>query len=261
MTLLRFVHISDTHISADPNYTQPYAETTTGQGVQALVEQINNLPFTPDFVLHTGDVAYDPYPEAYATCHAILSQIKYPVYYVAGNHDHAATLQSVMMGTTSPLARLHYTFEVNGVQFIVLDSNGPVEPPAGYVTEDQLSWLNNLCAEKDDRPLVVAVHHNPLSLDVPWLDNFMGIRNSAALHEALYPARHRLRGVFFGHVHQNIDIVRDGIFYSSTLSSWTQFLSYPGMVDTVPDKGAEPGFSVVSISPQQTLVRRWRFSV
>jgi hypothetical protein len=30
----------------------------------ALIKAVNDVPFAPDFVLHTGDVAYDPDPEA-----------------------------------------------------------------------------------------------------------------------------------------------------------------------------------------------------
>ena len=63
--MLRFIHISDTHIHPDPNYTKDYADITSYAGAKALVEQVNNVPFEPDFVLHTGDVAYDPDPEAY----------------------------------------------------------------------------------------------------------------------------------------------------------------------------------------------------
>ncbi len=61
--LLTFVHISDTHISQHPSYNTDFGEVTTLVGVKALVEQLNNLPFEPDFVLHTGDVAYNPDPE------------------------------------------------------------------------------------------------------------------------------------------------------------------------------------------------------
>ena len=85
--LLTFIHISDTHIPTDPAYTTQHATVPPYEGAQKLVQQLNNLPFTPDFVLHTGDVTYDPDPEAYRNSKDILSGIPFPVYYVAGNHD------------------------------------------------------------------------------------------------------------------------------------------------------------------------------
>ena len=257
--MLTFLHISDTHINPDPQYIKFYADVTPLVGAKALVHHINNLPFDVDFVLHTGDVAYDPDPEAYAMCREILGQIKYPVHYVAGNHDDSPTLQHMQLDRIDPRSSLHYAFEVNGVQIVVADSNGPTDPPAGYITDSQLEWLNGLCRAGDERPMVIAVHHNVLPVGVPWLDNYMGIQNGIMFHEAILPAKDRIRGVFFGHVHQNIEVIKDGILYTSCLSSWAQFMSYPGMTHTTPDAGAEHGFSLVSVFEDQTFIRRFRY--
>jgi len=262
-TILRFVHISDTHISANPDYGRGSwgALHSTHEGAQALVRQLNSLPFEPDFVLHTGDVAYDPDPSAYAVARDILEQIRYPVYYVAGNHDYPSELQRSMARRDEILPSFYHTFEVNGVQVVVLDSNGPAEPPRGFVIEEQLTWLANLCQADDSRPLIVAVHHPILPVGIPWLDDFMRTTNGEAVHHALTPARHRLRGVFFGHVHQNLDMYRDGILYASTLSSWGQFHAWPGQVETSADLGADLGFSVVTLTRDQTYIRRCRFDL
>lgn len=259
--LLSFVHISDTHISPDPNYGKQETPHSTGEGARALVAQINALPFKPDFVLHTGDVAYDPDETAYHTAREILSQIRYPVYYVAGNHDKPEPLQRILLGRSEILAPFHYTFDMKGVQFIVLDSNGPAEVPRGNIIPEQLAWLDKLLSSMDDRPLVIAVHHNAVPVAVPWLDGFMRITNGEEFHNILLKARDRLRGVFFGHVHQNLTMFRDGIMYNSTLSSWGQFHAWPGLDDTVHDEGAEPGFSVVSITRANTYIRRYRFHI
>jgi 3',5'-cyclic-AMP phosphodiesterase len=260
-TILRFVHISDTHIGADPEYGRHHSTHSTQEGARALVHQLNNLPFEPDFILHTGDVAYDPDPSAYDVAREILSQIRYPVYYLAGNHDYPAQLQTIMLNRQEILPSLYYTFEVNGVQIICLDSNGPAEPPRGFVIEEQLAWLEMLCAADDSRPLIVAVHHNLLPVGIPWLDEYMRTLNGEAVHRALLPARNRLRGVFFGHVHQNLDMYRDGILYASTLSSWVQFQAWPDQIETIKDTNADPGFSVVTLTRDQTYIRRCRFDL
>jgi 3',5'-cyclic-AMP phosphodiesterase len=257
-TLLRFIHISDTHINPDPTYTGEHGEYSTLAGARALVEQVNALPFDVDFVLHTGDVVFNPEPEAYAIAQEILGQLRFPVYYLAGNHDHAGTLQQAMMGREEIRDPLDYEFEVNGVQIVCLDSNGPAEPPRGLVLPEQIDWLAERCAA-DDRPLVVAIHHNVLPVEVPWLDDFMRIINGEAVHRALLPARERIRGVFFGHVHQNVEMLRDGILYTSTLSSWVQYHAWPGMDETHQDVSAEPGFNVVTLTRDQTYLRRYRF--
>lgn len=259
--LLRFVHISDTHINPDPAYSAYGLPYTVHVAARALVRQIQNLPFAPDFVLHTGDVVYDPDPDAYAAARDILSGIPYPVYYVTGNHDQPAALQRFLLGSSDILAPFNYTVDVKGVQLVVVDSNGPAQFPAGFVTEPQLAWLEGLCSAPDDRPLVVAVHHNVLPVGVPWLDDYMRITNGEDFHAALLPARHRLRGVFFGHVHQDLTLARDGILYTSVLSSWSQLHAWPGQTDTVVDESAQPGFNVVTLTRDQTYIRRHQFSV
>lgn len=260
-TLLTFVHISDTHISPDPAFTALDFPFTVQQAALALVRELQNLPVKPDFVLHTGDVVYDPDPAAYTTARDILSQIPYPVYYLAGNHDEPEALQRFLLGQDEIISPFDYTFDVNGVQIVCVDSNGPAVFPAGFVTQPQLECLEEVCSTQDDRPLVVAVHHNVLPVNVPWLDVHMRITNGEDFHAALLPARHRLRGVFFGHVHQNLSMCRDGILYSSVLSSWAQLHAWPGQTETVVDTDAEPGFNLVTLTHNQTYIRHCRYAV
>lgn len=260
--LLTFVQLSDTHISADPDYGRHESPHSTQEGAKALVKQVNALPFKIDFVLHTGDVVYDPEPEPYETAKEILGQLKYPIKYVRGNHDHPDYLQRIMLGRSDTTPYVHYEFEVNGVQFIVLDSNGPAEPPRGYVTADQLAWLDDLLSKDDSRPLVVTIHHNTIPTGSPWLDDFMRITNGEDVHNILKKRKDRLRGVFFGHVHQNISMYRDGILYTSALSSWGQFHAAPEQIETIHDEGAECGFNVVHLTADGgTYIRRYRFRV
>ncbi len=260
-TLLRFVHMGDTHISADPHYNQDGAMHTPLVGAKALVHQINALPFAPDFVLHTGDVAYNPDESAYFAAHNILSAITVPVYYLAGNHDDPGALQRIMLGQTAIKSPFDTEFEVNGVQIVCVDSNRPAEPPRGRVSEEQLAWLEGIARAADDRPLIVATHHNVLPMGSPWWDDFMRMVNGEAFHKALLPARDRLLGVFFGHVHQAVDIVRDGIAYFSTLSSWYQLHNYPGQLESEVDRLAGPGYNVVTVTREQVYIRRCRYTV
>jgi len=257
---LTFVHISDTHISTDPDYGKQNAAHSTLAGAIALVKAVNALPFNIDFILHTGDVVNDPVSEAYLTARDILSQLARPVYYLSGNHDNGVELQRLLLGRTEILAPFYYTFDANGFQIVGLDSNGPAEVPRGNLISQQLEWLDIICSAHDERPLVVAVHHNALPVGSPWLDDYMRITNGEALHQILLKAKDRLRGVFFGHVHQNIQTYQDGILYTSTSGSWSQLNSWPGSMDTVPDDDT-PGFNVVSMTGNQTFIRRWNFTV
>lgn len=262
--LLCFVHMSDTHLHTDPQYSERYANHTALAGWRACLKAIEALPFRPDLILHTGDIAYDPDPAVYAFIRDEIATLRLPVRYVVGNHDSRAAVQQILMGRDAAAPKLYETFDLNGVQMIILDSNDTtrVSVPAGYVDEEQLSWLAALCAADDPRPLIVATHHNVLPSGVPWLDGYMRTANGEALHQVLAQARHRLRGVFHGHIHQPIDQFRDGVLYSAAASPWCQFMGYPMPTNTevTEDRVALPGFSVVTITRDSTYIRRHTFA-
>ncbi|MEO1288945.1 MAG: metallophosphoesterase [Chloroflexota bacterium] len=266
-TPLRFLHISDTHINPDLSYIVSYATYTPMLGAQALVREIQSLPYRPDFILHTGDVAYDPAPDIYATVCEVFAEIDVPIYYLAGNHDDGQAMQRDLVRRIESEIAPYYFYDVmvKGVQIVCLDSNGPHDPekPSGSVTQEQLDWLDAICRSDDTHPLVIAIHHNVLPSYVPWLDEWMRLENGEALHEILVQANHRIHGVFHGHIHQNLQQMRDGITYISGGSSWCQFRSYqdPSNERLIHDYHTLPSFNMVTISDTTMSVLRHSFTV
>jgi 3',5'-cyclic-AMP phosphodiesterase len=103
----------------------------------------------------------------------------------------------------------------------------------------------------------VAVHHHPLPLYAPWLDGIV-MTNGEDLHRVLLKARHRLRGVFYGHIHESVVTVRDGISYYSVLSGWFQTRTWHNQVIPQNEPLHFPGFNVVTLTEQDTFVRYYR---
>jgi Icc protein len=256
--MLRFIHISDTHLHPDPDYIEEGAIYPSVRVVQALVEQIDSLPFTPDFILHTGDIVYRATPEAYEAVAQMMAKLPAPIHYVAGNLDSAPLIQRIVLEREEAQITPYLTYEteVNGLQLIVLDSNGPAQRPAGNLPDEQLGWLEAICAAPVDRPLIVALHHNPVRVGVDWLDNQMRAVNGERLHQIIQSAGKRLRGVFHGHIHQSIDVVQDGILYTSTASSGFHFDGSAESKLFDLDPHFLPSFSVVTIEADRTFVRR-----
>jgi 3',5'-cyclic-AMP phosphodiesterase len=261
--LLRFLHISDTHY-APPDYERPPSRFDPLTGFRALIDQLNQLPYQPDFILHSGDVAYDPYPDIYDEIHKLLSDLSAPLIVIPGNHDHSATLQTVIMGQPEPRVPFYYETERNGVRILCLDTNGPdATPPRGQVTSQQLAWLTERIATPDPRPILVFMHHPIIKTHTSdWYDAFMLTINGEDVHAALRPAADRIRGIFFGHVHQHISFYRDGLLYSAVKSSWTQFHTHPGQdMQTHNHMAADPGYALVTISTEGTFIQRFTYRV
>lgn len=225
--MLQVIHISDTHLGPTPDFEVrgacPHAR------LERLVEGILGLDFTPDFVIHTGDVANDPHPDAYRLAAAQFARFPCPVYSVVGNHDAAAMMRgALVLPPAEPLAsdpdRLAYRFDRDGVRFFVLDARMPdPEEPHGVLPEPQLEALTaNLAAWTG--PFAVLLHFPPFPIGSPWIDKFLALRNGEALHRAIVNAGPaRCRGVFFGHLHRGIQIYRDGILYAAVSSPACQF--------------------------------------
>ncbi len=261
---VRFLHISDTHIKVDPAFTlyghRPY------DALKQLVATINALPYAFDFILHTGDVVDDGFPESYTSAKSLLSELHAPIYYLSGNHDNARTLQRDLLGIETPAERYDQAFTVGGVQFVALDSMGLGEGPGGHLTETQLAWLRSYCTP-DGPPLVVALHHQPLTLDVPWLDQVtmmpsaMIVDNHAAFWDAIRPAAKRLRAVLFGHIHRSTQTVQEGILFSSAPSAVAQLKTWPEL--RAPQSAPEeaPGYCLVTIYPDRTLIQQYTFAL
>lgn len=258
--LLRFIHLTDTHLAADPALGHPLQPWSSSEGTLKLIKAVNALPFMADFVLHTGDVVYDPDEKAYLLAREMFSGLRARVYYTPGNHDNSDMLQRILI-EQPPTPTYDYEFEANGVQIVCLDSSPRhgENAPHTFITEAQTEWLREHCNPNDPRPLIVATHHNVLPTGAPWLDDFMRMRNGEAFHAALLPARKRLLGVFHGHVHMVGQRTRDGITYFSAASSWMQFLCHPGQTETIADTVARPGFNEVTVTSNGMYVRHHFF--
>lgn len=272
MTTLRFIHISDTHVGATPDYQlwgySPYAT------LKALVAHINTLPFQPDFVLHTGDITQDASDEAYALVFSALNKLAAPIFYLPGNHDNPDALRRGWLGASSNTERFDYTKDLADFRLLAFDTRRTILPgerlpdrAAGMMSQEQLQTLREAC-QQDGPRLLIALHHQPVKLDAPWLDEGFdddGVRETMILEcaedflEAIAPARDRIGGVFFGHVHRGFQVLRDGILFCSAPSALLQFQSLPSHTTPIRAHDELPGFNVVTIQDGQTLVRQYTF--
>jgi Icc protein len=257
-----FVHLSDTHIGPTPGYAR-FGQVSL-PSAQRLVNIINSLPVTPDFVIHTGDVVTDPDPDSYALAAETFATLEPPIYYVTGNHDSSSDIHRFLpMGpkvdVTTDRSVLSYTFEIKGYRFLVLDAHGSSEiDPHGLLSRDQIDLVRQE-ASSDGPPLTVFVHFPALPLNSTWMDENVLILNGLEFHEALLPARARLRGVFLGHIHQHTQVMRDGILYVSVASTFHQFSAWPGAEVTGFDPEHPPAYNFIHLLPEQTIIHQHAF--
>lgn len=256
--ILTFVQLTDSHLGPTPDF-ELYDSYPTLPCLQRAVKVINGFPQPPDFVVHTGDLSNDGSAASYDLAADVMAQLTVPVYYVNGNHDDRALLRKYFGMPGEPDAPLEYTFEVKGERFLVLDAYDPaVAQPNGHMRAASLEFVRRE-ATPDGPPLTVLLHYPLFSMGSPWLDKHMIVLNGEDLHAALHPARDRLRGVFYGHLHRSVQIKRDGITYTCAGSTVVGYEWRPWDAKPQIDHAFPPSYTVVQIFDDQVIAHQYTF--
>ncbi len=230
--MTQLIHISDSHFGPERDFTVRGAPVL--ERAQRMVEEINALAFTPDAVIHTGDVANDPDDEAYRIAQEVFSELNVPIYYATGNHDDVVMMREhLKFGDHEPMVpesdnRLCYRAQVGDLSAFILDAKVPPEEgPHGFLPQNQFDALAAAISGNSD-PFAVFVHFPPRPIGAKWIDENLPITNGDELHELLKAeGGDRFKGVFFGHLHRGLQIYDEGILYSAVSSSACQFTADP----------------------------------
>lgn len=235
-----FIQFTDTHLFADP--TETLWEVSPDARLDETVHAVAEIRGRPRFILVTGDCSADGSDASYGRLAEKLAIFSAPIYYLPGNHDDPACLAKMLSsGSLNDNGKLTQTFEDNGWRFVLLDSAIPNED-GGELGHAQLAWLRRQLHDHAKTPTIIAVHHAPMPVGSPWLDE-MKLVDGPQLIETI-DAAPQVRAVLFGHVHQIFETHRQQTLYASAPSTFFQFA--PGSVDFAGD-GANPGARIVEL--------------
>lgn len=260
--MLTFLHISDTHISAQPDYRPHWVNPMTAHpnyGIETLIKAVQNLPFTVDFILHTGDVCADPIEANYHCARELLLQLNCPVILLSGNHDSAEMLSDIVDDGECLRVMRNDVAHVNGYNLIGMDTNGIGDTHAPSLHPEMVAWVDHILKQENSAPLVVAMHHPLIETGVPWIDEDMLVKNGQTVHSILSTHIKQIRGVFHGHIHQPVTSYCDGIMYVGAPSIWYNIHGHPNLKLHDQDLMLQPGFNLVMIREERTFVRNCAF--
>ena len=190
--MLTFLHISDTHISADPNvgaHSLFDAAPHPNRGAAALVEAIRQLTFQVDFILHTGDVCANPLEENYQSALDLLLKLEQPLFLLPGNHDSADLMHEILSdGERRRVLARRPRITIMGYHLLTIDSSEAEDPLAPTLPENQIERFAAFISKTGDDPVLVAAHYPFLKTGVPWIDDGARIQNGERIHEILVAA-------------------------------------------------------------------------
>jgi Icc protein len=213
--VVKLVQITDCHIfSATGDCLRGVNTRRSFEAVsKAVIDNSEHL----DLLLVTGDLSQDGSAESYAYLAEKFDAMGTATFWLPGNHDEIDVLREQFIGQ-----KIHAAKQVliADWQIVLLDSTirGEVH---GRVSETQLEFLDHCLRAHPEKHALVCLHHQALDTGSLWIDQ-KGLHDSDQFRENI--ARHdNVRGVLWGHVHQETYQAIAGVEWMSTPSSCVQF--------------------------------------
>ncbi len=240
---LRLVQVTDTHLNRERG--GDLLGLDTDFSLQHVLDLVRKGRPEIDLVLATGDISDHGSEEAYGRALGYFGQLNSPVMWLPGNHDRADSMAEIL-GIDGELPRLA---ESSGWQVVMLNSQIPGEV-GGRLGAGELQHLQESLEDAQHRSLhsLVCLHHQPVAMGSAWIDQQMVEDRDAFLQ--LIDGFSGVRGILWGHVHQQLDRVRNGVKLMSTPSTCIQFA--PGSDDFKVDDIA-PGYRWLDLYPDGRL--------
>lgn len=199
----------------------------------------------PDLLLATGDLSEDGSPDSYQALKDAFQPLGVPVLTLPGNHDDPRLLADTFPG--SPVDTIKVSNQ-GPWQIIRLNSCLPGKPE-GRLPEVVLNELEVFLAGHQDRPCLIALHHQPIIINSPWIDKYRLMDPENFLQ--LIDRYSNVKAVLWGHVHQVYESVRSGTAMLSGPSSAIN--GVPGALRFTPDS-LGPAYRWLSLNADGTLL-------
>ena len=236
--MLRVLQLTDTHLYANPEGR--LLGQNTRQTLEMVLELASHSVRPIDLILLTGDLVHDQSPEGYNYLRQRLIALGAPYYCLPGNHDNALLLSRAIADETANIeSRLHRS----GWNLVLLDSTTP-ENDGGHLGAHQLELLEDSLSARQHDPALICLHQQPVPTGSAWIDA-IALDNPEDFFRII--DRHaQVRGVLWGHVHQEFSSIRNGVRLLGSPSTCVQFL--PGSAKFALDT-LTPGFRWLELHP------------
>ncbi|BBZ45766.1 metallophosphoesterase family protein [Mycobacterium parmense] len=217
---LRFAQISDSHLgftgAANPDVTATFG---------SAIDRVNKLGYTPDFVIHTGDLTHLSAPDQFDQVKQMMSRISTPhVFTVPGEHDSVDDAGQKYRRAFGAGSRGDgwYSFDIAGVHVIALVNTLNLRK-LGHLGTDQLDFVRkDVAGLSSDTPIIVFSHIPLFAMYPGW-----GWGTDDAARALGYLSRFASVTCLNGHVHQLFSKTEGNVtFYSGTTTAYP--LPHPG---------------------------------
>jgi 3',5'-cyclic AMP phosphodiesterase CpdA len=225
-----FIHIADLHIGDLRGFRENIKETIGWKSVKKCIEEVNLI--NPDFVIISGDLVFGQlypfeYSREYKICYDMIQSFDVPTFLCPGNHDGYFKFgEDGFDFWKEYFGPLNYSFNFGNYHFIAINSYdwSPIKRRAilfvpltwgGYISDDQLNWIEEDLNKKNANMTFMFLHHNPL-----WdtkSESLLRFEYYNRNELCLLIEKYKVNMVLAGHVHyDNVTILNDTIYLTTT---------------------------------------------
>lgn len=217
-TPLRVIQITDSHLFRDP--TAALLWLNTQESFERVIELVESNEPRIDVILATGDIAQDSSIEAYIRFSDAMDRLRAPFYWIPGNHDRLAVMEKAPAHRQASDKKIRF-----GNWLIIMLDSSVVGEVHGLLAASEQAFLESCLQSAQSDPQIahtlVCLHHNPVPGSALWM-NDIGLHNQDEFN-AMVDRFASIRAVVYGHIHQELDFLREGVRYFCTPSTCIQF--------------------------------------
>ncbi|MBF7681736.1 3',5'-cyclic-AMP phosphodiesterase [Acinetobacter sp. B5B] len=226
------VQISDTHLMDTPE--KVFIEMNPEYTFHRIMHDICQRHDVIDSIIHTGDVAQIASPETYHRYLKYMQTLDIPFYQTPGNHDNL---------THFPYPQQQKVTVIDLEQWcIVLLCSAVTGQTDGHIDDEQLTLLEGILQQQQDKHIILGCHHHPLHIDSDWIDQHC-LKNTRDFSKII-EKHHNIKAIIHGHIHQEAQVNFGNIMVLSVPSTCVQFK--PKSKDFALDEAA-PGYRVLKL--------------
>ncbi|TKB51412.1 3',5'-cyclic-AMP phosphodiesterase [Ferrimonas sediminicola] len=237
---IRIAQISDPHLFADKG--AEFLGLNPWDSFSAVLSELRYEPL--DMVIASGDLSQDHSIEAYRHFADGVRGLGVPISALPGNHDAFDRMELGLEGSGVILDR---RIILGRWQLLQLDST-VLGLPGGHLNHHRLEWLEAVLHHSSAYHTLIALHHHPLDTGCTWLDQHR--LDNGAEFNALISGFDTVKGVIWGHVHQEMDERLDHIRMLAAPSTSIQFR--PQCRDFTLDN-LQPGYRLLTLNADGSI--------
>ena len=252
----KIVWTSDLHFVAEG---EPFGHDPRLR-LEAAITHINAHHGDAACCVISGDLVNDPGLANYKALRPLLDRLAMPWFPMMGNHDDRGLLRQTLPVPDSCMdGFVQYAVSLSGARVLALDTH-KAGSGSGKFCAARRNWLEKELQHAGDQPVILFLHHPPMDLGLPILDESKMEEGERCLDLVRNHASGPVQ-LCIGHVHRSVSGVEGGLPFATMRSvlfqapppvpawDWSSFAPVP----------EDPGLGIILIDGSRITIQNETF--